>query len=203
MQLRSRRAWPRLFYIGVGLVVAALGLFLYGPPFDILKTRWGFPHLDSPTDLEGVVGRVIDGDTIELSNGVRIRYIGVDTPELRRRKNGYWVYRPQRLAEEAWAFNQSLVEGKRVRLEYDEERTDDYHRELAYVFVGDLFVNAELIRSGYARVFLQPPNLKYSTLFLEIQEQAKDQQRGIWSPGRKPRRPPATSALPQPMESVQ
>ena len=184
-------------------MVAALGLYFYGPSFDIPNIKGWSTHSDSPGDLEGVVGRVIDGDTIELSNGVRIRYIGVDTPELRRRIHGTWVYRPQRLAEEARAFNQRLVEGKRVRLEYDEEMTDHYHRELAYIFVGDLFVNAELIRSGYARVFLQPPNLKYSSLFLKLQEQAKDQQKGIWSPGRKPSRTPASSILPQPVESAQ
>ena len=183
-------------------MVAALGLYLYGPSFDIPNIKGWFTPSDPPGDLEGVIGRVIDGDTIELSNGVRIRYIGVDTPELRRHIHGYWVYRPQRLAEEAMAFNQQLVEGKRVRLEYDEERTDQYHRELAYVFVGDLFVNAELIRSGYARVFPLPPNLKYSSLFLKLQEQAKDQQKGIWSPGRRPWRTSTGSISLQPVQSA-
>jgi micrococcal nuclease len=132
-----------------------------------------------------VVERVIDGDTIELSNGVRVRYIGMDTPEIRQHINGQWTYRPQRLAEEARAFNQGLVEGKKIRLEYDEERTDRYHRVLAYVFVNDLFVNAEMIRSGYARVLPHSPNIKYSTLFLKLQRQAKSEQKGVWSPGRK------------------
>ena len=184
MRLRLSRTWPRLVYLGMGLVLAALGLLLYGPSFDILDLNESTP-LDSSLALEGVVQRVIDGDTIELDNGMRVRYIGVDTPELRRRINGQWTYRPQRLAEEAREFNQRLVEGKRVRLEYDEEHIDRYQRELAYIYVGDLFVNAELIRSGYARVVLHPPNLKYSTLFLRLQQEAKNQQKGVWASGRK------------------
>jgi micrococcal nuclease len=184
MRLKLRRTWPRLFYLGMGLVLAALGLLLYGPSFDILDVNESVP-LESSLALEGVVKRVIDGDTIELDNGTRVRYIGVDTPELRRRINGQWAYRPQRLAEEAREFNQRLVEGKRVRLEYDEERTDRYQRELAYVYVRGLFVNAELIRSGYARVVLHPPNLKYSTIFLRLQQEAKNQQKGVWASGRK------------------
>jgi micrococcal nuclease len=180
-----KKMWPRLAYTGTGLVLAALGLLLYGPSFDILDIKGSFTPLEASRDAEGVVKRVIDGDTIELANGVRVRYIGVDTPEIRRHINGQWTYRPQRLAEEARTFNQRLVEGEKVRLEYDEEHTDRYHRELAYIYVGDLFVNAELIRSGYARVSLHPPNLKYSSLFLKLQHQAKNQQKGVWSPGRK------------------
>jgi len=175
----------QLAYMGAGLVLAALGLLLYGPSFDVLDVKESSTPLDASTEMEAVVERVIDGDTIELSNGMRVRYIGVDTPEIRQHINGQWTYRPQRLAEEARAFNQSLVEGKKIRLEYDEERADRYHRELAYVFVGDLFVNAEMIRSGYARVFIHSPNLKYSSLFLKLQQQAKNQQKGVWSPGRK------------------
>jgi micrococcal nuclease len=171
--------------VGTGLVLAALGLLLYGPSFDVLDVQEPSTPLDASTEMEEVVERVIDGDTVELSNGMRVRYIGVDTPEIRQHINGQWTYRPQRLAEEARAFNQSLVEGKKIRLVYDEERADRYHRQLAYVFVEDLFVNAEMIRSGYARVFIHSPNLKYSSLFLKLQRQARNQQKGVWSPGRK------------------
>lgn len=150
-----------------------------------------------------MVKRVIDGDTIELKNGMLIRYIGIDTPELRRHINGQWTYRPQRLAEEARAFNQRLVEGKTVRLEYDQERMDQYHRLLAYVFAGDLFVNAELVRSGYARVFLYPPNLKYSDLFLRLQQAARDQRKGVWLPGRKSRQTLGQSSVTQSVGAAQ
>ncbi|MCI0526013.1 MAG: thermonuclease family protein [Nitrospira sp.] len=180
-----RKVWPKLVYVGAGLVLAALGLLLFGPSFDVLDVKESSTHLNASTETEGVVEQVVDGDTIELSNGMRVRYIGLDTPEIRQHINGEWTYRPQRLAEEARAFNQNLVEGKKVHLEYDEERSDRYHRELAYVFVGDLFVNAEMIRSGYARVSLHSPNLKYSSLFLKLQKQARNEQKGVWSPGRK------------------
>lgn len=183
MRISFKKTLRGFVYLGMGVFLAVLGLLLYGPSLDVLDFEIT-PVLSSPLPQEEVVKRVIDGDTIELTNGVMVRYIGVDTPELRRRVNGQWTYRPQRLAEEARAFNQFLVEGKPVRLEYDQEQTDRYQRRLAYVFVEDLFVNAELIRAGYARVSLHAPNLRYSTHFLMLQREAKNQQRGIWSPGR-------------------
>jgi micrococcal nuclease len=190
MRFRLRGSRRRLIYLlSVGLAVVALGLFYSGPSVRHLKVE-GLPSfIGDPAVPAGVVQHVIDGDTIEMSNGVRIRYIGLDAPELRRRVGGRWIYDPQPWAEEARRLNQQLVEGKVVRLEYDQERTDRFHRQLAYVFVGDLFVNAELVRSGYARVVLHPPNLKYAKLLKEIEREAKEQQKGIWSPSNSSKGP--------------
>jgi micrococcal nuclease len=91
--------------------------------------------------------RVIDGDTIELEGGVKVRYIGIDTPETVHPSKPV-----QFMGKEASAFNRQLVEGKDVRLEYDVQRTDKYGRTLAYVYVGDTFVNAELVKQGYAQI---------------------------------------------------
>src|SRR3954467_6321127 len=89
------------------------------------------------------VQRVVDGDTIVLAGGERVRYIGVDTPE--SVKPGTPV---QCFAKAASHFNARLVEGKRVRLRYDAEHQDRYGRTLAYVYreADGLFVNAELVR---------------------------------------------------------
>ena len=105
---------------------------------------------------------VIDGDTVKLSNGRLMRYIGIDTPEVRIKTNKEFVYNPQPLSLEAKQFNRQLVEGKQVRVEFDVERFDRYGRILGYCFVGDIFVNQALIEEGYAVLYTRPPNIKYT-----------------------------------------
>jgi micrococcal nuclease len=72
------------------------------------------------------------------------------------------------------------VAGQTVRLEWDVERRDRYGRLLTYVYVGDLMVNAELVRQGYAQVATFPPNVKYQDLFLRLQREAREAKRGLW-----------------------
>lgn len=122
------------------------------------------------------VARVIDGDTIKLINGERVRYIGIDTPELHHPKKPV-----EYLAKEAKDFNEKLVGGKVVRLEFDVEKRDNYGRLLAYVYVDDTFVNAELIEEGYAQLLTIPPNVKYADEFLRLQRKAREGNRGLWA----------------------
>lgn len=129
---------------------------------------------------EVFVKRVVDGDTIETSGGVFIRYIGIDTPETRRRVGSEFVWDPKPYAEEAAEFNRQLVEKKRVRLEYDIERYDKYKRTLAYVFVDDTFVNAELVKAGLGLVYTFPPNVKYTDELIVLQQKARLAGRGMW-----------------------
>ncbi|MFN0149951.1 MAG: thermonuclease family protein [bacterium] len=134
-----------------------------------------FPAFALPAWGE-LVARVVDGDTIVLSSGEKVRYIGVDTPE---------TVHPEKpvefMGKEAAAFNKALVEGKDVRLEYDVERKDKYGRTLAYVFLDTTFVNIELIRQGYAQILTIPPNVKYADLFLTLQRNAREAGRGLWN----------------------
>ena len=122
-----------------------------------------------------LVTRVIDGDTIEIENGESVRYIGIDTPE---------TVHPQKPVEyfgkEAAEKNRELVEGKLVRLEKDVQDKDEYGRLLRYVYVDDMMVNAELVRSGYAYSYTYPPNVKYQTLFLQLEREAREEKRGLW-----------------------
>ena len=127
-----------------------------------------------------IVSRIVDGDTIELSNREMVRYIGIDTPEIREKKNSEWVYNPRPYAEEAKAFNQKLVEGKSVRLEFDVQKMDKYKRLLAYVYIGDKMVNIEMVREGFAMIYTYPPNVKYSQRFLDAQIEARDSKKGLW-----------------------
>ena len=128
--------------------------------------------------VDADVVRVVDGDTIRVRLGNRVekvRYIGVNTPEL---------HHPQRGVEpggrEAADVNHLLVSGKHVRLEFDVRERDRYGRLLAYVWVGDVMVNAELVRRGYAQVMTVPPNVRYQALFLSLERAAREGGRGLW-----------------------
>ena len=105
-----------------------------------------------------------------------MRLIGIDTPE--SVKPGAPV---ECFAREASAFLKRLVEGRRVRLERDVEERDRYGRLLAYVYRGDVHVNAELVRQGYATVATFPPNVRHADDFLRLQRRARREQRGLWS----------------------
>lgn len=128
--------------------------------------------------LEGVVVRVVDGDTIHIrieSRVEKVRYIGINTPELHHPARG-----EEPGAREATAVNRALVGGKQVRLDLDVQERDRYGRLLAYVWAGELLVNAELVRRGYAQVMTVPPNVRYQELFLKLQREAREAGRGLW-----------------------
>ena len=122
--------------------------------------------------------RVVDGDTIyvQLADRVeKIRYIGVNTPEIHHPIKG-----EEPGGREAAAMNRRLVGGRHVRLEMDVRSRDRYGRLLAYVWLGDTMVNAELVRRGYAQVMTVPPNVRYQDLFVKLQREARDAGRGLW-----------------------
>ncbi|MDP3997654.1 MAG: thermonuclease family protein [bacterium] len=129
-----------------------------------------------PAAVEGVlVKRVIDGDTIELETGQKVRYIGIDTPETVHPDKPVQCF-----GKEASAKNTSLVAGKRVRLEKDVSETDRYGRLLRYVYVGDTFVNDYLVRQGYANSSSYPPDVKYQEQFKQAEQEARVNKRGLW-----------------------
>jgi len=134
----------------------------------------------SPAGVQAEVTRIVDGDTIHVDldgTDETVRYIGVDTPE--SVKPGTPV---QCFAKKASAFNARLVEGEDVKLRFDVERHDRYGRLLAYVYrAGDgLFVNAELVRRGYARTLTVPPNVRFAERFARLQREAREARRGLW-----------------------
>ena len=130
--------------------------------------------------IEGTVVRVVDGDTIYVQFADRvekIRYIGVNTPEIHHPIKG-----EEPGGREAADVNRRIAGGQRVRLELDVRTRDRYGRLLAYVWVGDMMVNAELVRLGYAQVMTVPPNVRYQDLFVKLQREARDAGRGLWRP---------------------
>ena len=132
---------------------------------------------EGPT-AEAQVTRVIDGDTIEvrISGGEdEVRYIGIDTPETVKPDTPVQCFGPQASTE-----NHRLVDGRQVRLVFDRERRDIYGRLLAYVYTDDGFVNARLVRGGYARTLTITPNTAHAGLFHRLAEDAGRAGRGLW-----------------------
>jgi endonuclease YncB( thermonuclease family) len=138
------------------------------------------------TDLVTRVREVIDGDTMVLRDGRKVRYLGINAPE-----------HGQPYAREATNFNRRLVNGLPVRLEFDQVREDRYGRLLAYVFATkceargancgeETLVNEQLLAEGLAHVFFMPPNTRFAERLLQVQEKAHTARRGMWKAVRGP-----------------
>jgi micrococcal nuclease len=113
--------------------------------------------------------RVIDGDTIVLEDGRKVRLVGINTPE-----------KGESFAVEATELTRRLVLGRELSITQDAERKDRFGRSLAYVFSDEVFVNAELVGAGLAYFYEFEPNTRYSGLFLGLQAFARDSQLGLW-----------------------
>ena len=168
------------------VVVLFLGLFVFAAVPSILlfqKSQETVKISEStPAQLSGeaslsqertraVVSRVIDGDTVELANGERVRLIGIDTPE---RDRPYFQEAKEKLTE--------LIEGKEVVLEKDISEQDRYGRLLRYVWLGSVLINLEMVKQGYANSYTYPPDVKYQEEILQAEREARQKGIGLWSP---------------------
>lgn len=156
--------------IGIGLSLGKIIYTLDNTLSEVKKTS-------EPTAVSEVkVVRVIDGDTIEIEGGERVRYIGIDAPE---------TVEPQKPVEcfgpEASAQNKEMVEGQTVRLEKDTTNRDKYNRLLRYVYIGETLVNSELVQLGFAKAWAYPPDVKYQDQISEAEQAAKKSQNGLWT----------------------
>ncbi|MBI3863447.1 MAG: thermonuclease family protein [Planctomycetia bacterium] len=157
--------------------VATLGLVLGFAAWQFFFAGGNRPPTHAPQPGEtAFVERAVDGDTLLLADRTRIRLLGVDTPETKRPD---WPVEP--FGPEAHEFTRSHVEHRQVRLEFDKERRDKYDRVLAYVYVGDWFLNEELIRAGMGRAVTNHPySESMKRRFRAAQSEAKRERRGIW-----------------------
>lgn len=130
------------------------------------------------------VVRVVDGDTLLLERGVRVRFLGVNTPEIAHDDQPEEPFGP-----EAKEFTRKFLEGRPVELEYDQERTDMYGRTLAYVYADGRMLNEALIEAGLSEAVTRHPyRSDRKRLFEAAEKRAYEKKLGIWSqPGRKPR----------------
>ena len=116
-----------------------------------------------------VAKKVLSGELVKLSNGDKVRYIGVDAPA-----DGSIFFEESRQA------NKKLVEQKKITIEYDARKSSDKDL-LGYVYAGDVFVNAQLLKNGFGIAYIVPPNQKYADLFISLQKEARKKRRGIWA----------------------
>lgn len=147
--------------------------FTYG--FDPLPTNTPGGSAPPAGGEQGIVVSVIDGDTIDVRIGsetVRVRYVGMNTPE-----------RDEACYSDARRANADLVDGRTVTLVTDVSNTDRFGRLLRYIYVGDVFVNARLVEQGYAEVVSYPPDNANFDYFRQLEDQARAANRGCHPTG--------------------
>jgi micrococcal nuclease len=133
--------------------------------------------------------RVVDGDTLVLDGQETVRLIGVGTPETKDPRKPVEAF-----GREAYEFTKSVVEGKRVRLEFDQERIDKYGRTLAYVYLDDeIFLNAQIILQGYGHAYTEFP-FKYMENFRSYERMAREL--GLWGQSQETTPPVPKSVIP-------
>jgi micrococcal nuclease len=159
----TRRRAPRSAAGAIlALIAAVIGYYTYQ------KSTPGAP---APVQTAGIrVVKIVDGDTVELSDGQRVRYLGIDTPE-----------KKEPLYAEAAKLNERLVLNREVRWELGKEPKDDYGRTLVWLFADGKLVNVEMVREGLARVYLFPSNDQYKEALIAAQKEARAAKRGRWA----------------------
>ena len=186
------RRFTKIIFLFIALFLF-LNLCLYtdglGKAYHSEEEKFTIPLGRSYSYNDILVKRVIDGDTLQLENGERVRLIGIDTPEMHASDKLYRdsqrsqedIRTIQELGRRAYQFTKSLVEGKRVNLELGVEKRDKYGRLLAYVYLQDgTFINARIIEEGFASLMTISPNVKYADLFLKLYQEARANNRGLW-----------------------
>lgn len=163
-QLAGRLSKPRNLVVAVTIGALAVALVV------TLSWRSDGDARGSDVAYEAEIERVISGHSVKLDSGERLNYAAIRTP-----------YQNEPFHDEARERNAELVNGKEVRLRYDEADRDRKDRLLAYVSVGGEFVNEILVREGLAYVRLTPGARRFANQLLEAQRDAREDKRGIWS----------------------
>lgn len=153
------------------IFLLCLGLILFNPKPALAQQKTGL--------LE--IYKFVDGDTFWVVNAKgqneKIRLIGINTPEARRTGRTEVEY----YGKEASDYVKKILTGRKVRLEFDVQRYDRYKRTLAYVYLDDgRFLNALLVKEGYASAATFPPNVKYSEYFVKLEREARSRKKGMW-----------------------
>ena len=173
----SKQTYRCLPLLGISFLLAAcnpIGLDDINATPDPLANMVEGEDTPAVGDVATVVG-IVDGDTIDVSIGgttYRVRYIGVNTPEV-----------DEPCSADATAANSALVSGQAVTLVRDVSETDKYDRLLRYVYVGEMFVNAELVQQGWAEAVEYPPDLANAGLLEDLEDAARLQNLGCWPSG--------------------
>jgi len=144
----------------------------------ILLAVVGSPEAVAAKGRRARVTRAVDGDTVEArvkKRTVDLRLLGIDTPETVHPTQPVGCFGP-----EASRFTKRKLEGKRVRLEFDKERYDQYDRTLVYIWLNGRLFNRTLVLRGFATVLIYPPNDKYAAQLERAEDLAQAKNRGLW-----------------------
>lgn len=156
------------------LIIGLLAVTVACAPANNTNPAGSTTRTAAPDGDRAVITRVYDGDTVDVEldgRTYRLRYIGVDSPE-----------REEPFYQEAFDFNRDMVEDQTVILVRDVSESDQYGRLLRYVYLPDgTFVNAELIRNGFARLVTFPPDVAQTDTLRQLQEEAREAKVGMWS----------------------
>ena len=131
--------------------------------------------LAEPAKSTEKVSRVVDGDTFEIEGGIKVRLIGVDTPEMKNKNKTIGCF-----AQEAKQKLEKLLNRREVVLEKDVSETYRYGRLLRYVYLGNEMINDTLVKEGYAKIATFPPDVKFVDRFLASERQAREAKAGLW-----------------------
>ncbi len=168
-------------FLKIFLFAFFIGTYLYFLSFYLTSSSTSQPLPLSVEKIELIkstekVVRIIDGDTFEIEGGIKVRLIGVDTPEMKNKNKTIDCF-----AQEAKQKMEKLLNGREVVLEKDVSETDRYGRLLRYVYLGDEMINDTLVRDGYAKIATFPPDVKFKDQFLASERLAREAKSGLWS----------------------
>ena len=145
---------------------AALLLIPFSPSFSVA----------SIARQKAVVEKVLTGDSVRLKSGKTLRYIGIEAYPLQSKDLLVREY-----GQKAQTFNESLVSGKEIQIEWDSKIRDEHNNLLGYVFLADgRFVNLEMVKTGHAKIRLRAPNTHYAAELREAEGMAQRNQLGVW-----------------------
>ncbi|MBI3952366.1 MAG: thermonuclease family protein [Candidatus Doudnabacteria bacterium] len=169
----------KISYFLIGLAAVIFGFYYNSRVFRVYPQVAGISYDRSISAQQGVpikVAQAVDGDTVTLINGERLRYVGIDTPEEFDKRKPVQCF-----AHEAAEKNKSLVEGKTIKFYKDVSAKDLYGRWLGFVYLEDgTFINLELVKQGYAFAYPYPPDISKSEEFRAAEKYARTNKLGLW-----------------------
>ena len=177
-------------------ILIAAFLIAVSIPFALAESNLEYFFGPSNEYKNVLVRDVISADTIKLESGEKIKLIGLRAPtipksdrnDIERDEHGIPIEKPidpktnVSVEMRSYLFAQKLLKGKRVRLEFDTEKKNENYETLAYVFLpkDNFFVNAEIIRQGYAELSMSPLNTKYADQLRAAYKEARGEHRGLY-----------------------
>jgi len=166
----------RIFLVSLFVTSYVYLLFFYFTHSNVVLVQKETCSTNSAQTSTEKVVRIIDGDTFEINGGIKVRLIGIDTPEMKNQNKTIDCF-----AQESKRKLETMIGGKEVVLVKDISETDKYGRLLRYVYLGNEMVNDTLVKEGYARISTFPPDVKFKDQFLADERQAREANFGLWS----------------------